>query len=277
MRVLYREGFRVPEPIAWSRHTVVMEFIDSFPLRMVESVPEPGKLYAELMEMIVQLAQRGLIHGDFNEFNILIKEVTVKGAKEGAEEKIRLDPVLIDFPQTVSTDHGNAEMYFDRDVACVKRYFERRFKYVSDEDGPFFKDAIKGLDPKKRLDVEVEASGFSRKMAKELERYVETTGGDQSQAAAKDEGDVEDGPEEDDADDGEELDEHSAEDLPPNPQVDDPALEDRTGSSSLGDEFAVKPMGGQDLGLMSLEDLDEPDVAAQQAHLKKKKAAGWAI
>lgn len=74
MRVLYREGFPVPEPLAWSRHTVVMEFIDSFPLRMVDEVGDPGKLYAELMDLIVRLAQRGLIHGDFNEFNILIKE-----------------------------------------------------------------------------------------------------------------------------------------------------------------------------------------------------------
>lgn len=73
MRVLHREGFSVPEPLAWSRHTVVMEFIDSFPLRMIDSIPDPGKLYAELMDMIVQLARRGLIHGDFNEFNILIR------------------------------------------------------------------------------------------------------------------------------------------------------------------------------------------------------------
>ncbi|KAI7152804.1 RIO1-domain-containing protein, partial [Hortaea werneckii] len=114
MRVLYREGFPVPEPVAWSRHTVVMEFIDAFPLRMIEKVPNPGKLYAELMDMIVRLARRGLIHGDFNEFNILIKE-------EGPDDKIKLTPIVIDFPQTVSTNHMNAKMYFDRDVACIKR------------------------------------------------------------------------------------------------------------------------------------------------------------
>ena len=37
---------------------------------------------------------------------------------------------LIDFPQMVSTEHRNAEMYFDRDVLCVRVFFERRFGYV---------------------------------------------------------------------------------------------------------------------------------------------------
>ncbi|EME78263.1 uncharacterized protein MYCFIDRAFT_118613, partial [Pseudocercospora fijiensis CIRAD86] len=171
MRVLYREGFAVPEPLAWSRHTVVMEFIDSFPLRMIDTVADPGKLYADLMDLIVRLAQRGLIHGDFNEFNILIKE-------EAHGDKVKVIPILIDFPQTVSTNHANAQYYFDRDVACIKRYFARRFKYTSHEPGPFFADSIRGVEPEQRLDIEVEASGFSKKMGKELERFVEATGSD---------------------------------------------------------------------------------------------------
>ncbi len=48
------------------------------------------------MALIVRLARAGLIHGDFNEFNILI------GRKDG-------EPVVIDFPQMVSTRHENAE------------------------------------------------------------------------------------------------------------------------------------------------------------------------
>jgi RIO kinase 2 len=47
------------------------------------------------MNLIVKLAQYGLIHGDFNEFNILIKS--------------NGDPILIDFPQMVSISHVNAE------------------------------------------------------------------------------------------------------------------------------------------------------------------------
>lgn len=191
MKALHEHGFPVPEPIAQNRHTIVMSLIDAFPLRQISSVPDPGRLYSELMEMIVRLAGVGLIHGDFNEFNILIKEEVVgsetargkrKEGGDGAEgENINLIPILIDFPQMVSVDHPNAEMYFDRDVQCIKRYFERRFGFSSDEKGPFFKDAKKLVGTKKggaRLDVEVEASGFSRKMARELEAYMKEMGVD---------------------------------------------------------------------------------------------------
>lgn len=270
MRVLYREGFPVPEPLAWSRHTVVMEFIDSFPLRMIESVADPGKLYADLMDMIVRLAKRGLIHGDFNEFNILIKEETIG-------DKVKVNPILIDFPQTVSTNHANAQYYFDRDVACVKRYFERKFKYVSDEPGPFFADAIKGADQERRLDVEVEASGFSKKMGKELERFVEATGGDEDEQGiaheqqSDDESDPNNEEDEEDAEDDDE-DEAQLED----PQVDDAKLAEEIDTLSVQDQMPANPYSLSDFGLQPLELSQDPDVAAEKVRTKKK-ATGWAI
>ncbi|KAI5288047.1 hypothetical protein KEM52_001330 [Ascosphaera acerosa] len=148
MRALRDAGFAVPEPFAQNRHTIVMSLIDAFPLRQIASVPDPASLYAELLEMIIELATVGLIHGDFNEFNILIKEVPQQhhgGGDADDEPPITLEPVLIDFPQMVSVDHPNAEMYFDRDVACIKRYFKRRFGFTSDQPGPFFADAMAEL------------------------------------------------------------------------------------------------------------------------------------
>ena len=189
MKVLKENGFRVPEPVAQSRHTVVMELIDAFPLRQIQEVPNPAGLYAELIEIVLRLAKFGLIHGDFNEFNILIREEKSPAAEtsenpetEESDSKagVALIPVIIDFPQMVSIDHTNAEMYFDRDINCIKRFFERRFNFVSDEAGPFFVDAKKlaGGAKSKRLDVEVEASGFSKKMAKDLEKYMQEVGVD---------------------------------------------------------------------------------------------------
>jgi RIO kinase 2 len=302
MQVLYREGFPVPEPLAWSRHTVVMEFIDSFPLRMIESVADPGKLYAELLDMIVQLARRGLIHGDFNEFNILIKEET-KG------DKVIVKPILIDFPQTVSTNHSNAEYYFDRDVACVKRYFQRKFKYTSDEPGPHFAESIKGADPSKRLDIEVEASGFSRKLGKDLDRFIESTGGIKNEAEpeapnGETETGEEDEEEDDDDDEGEEGYDHE---IPSNDgdtgdrvlenvnEADHaPLTEDRV--AALGqhqderDEL-VDPLGNLStqvdtgktdrlaaFGLQPIELARDTDAdAIPQTVRTKKKASGWAI
>jgi RIO kinase 2 len=312
MQVLYREGFPVPEPLAWSRHTIVMEFIDSFPLRMIESVPDPGKLYAELLDMIVQLAQRGLIHGDFNEFNILIKEET-------KNDRIILRPILIDFPQTVSTNHSNAQFYFDRDVACVKRYFERKFKYTSDEPGPHFAESIRDADPAKRLDIEVEASGFSRKMGKELDRFIESTGGIQNEAEPNipvDDGEAEEDKLDEDEDENEEEEEEGEEDddddEPGHQELSDiPSTSDKivekadaakqaeAGATVLQNDHSepqedvqsrlVEPLeklSTQDntsnphhpaaFGLQPFDLPQDPDAVSQKVR-SKKKATGWAI
>lgn len=76
------------------------------------------ELYDELMNLVVKFANHGVIHGDFNEFNIMLNN----------EGKV----VIIDFPQMVSTSHMNAEMYFDRDVNCIRDFFRRRFGYESE-------------------------------------------------------------------------------------------------------------------------------------------------
>ncbi|KAK2011496.1 RIO1 family protein [Colletotrichum eremochloae] len=188
MKALKEEGFPVPEPIAQNRHTIVMSFIDSFPLRQISSVPDPAALYSELISLLLRLAKHGLIHGDYNEFNILIKEEkSTTKTDDGEEEVITLIPIVIDFPQMISMDHQNAEMYFDRDVNCIKRFFEKRFHFTSTTPGPFYKDAKKtvGKGGAKRIDATLEASGFTKKMAKDLEKAI------QEQAATKnDEGEL---------------------------------------------------------------------------------------
>lgn len=73
-----------------------MSLIDAYPLRQLAEHDAPGELYAELMALIVRFARAGLVHGDFNEFNLLI------GREEG-------EVVVIDFPQCVSTSHPDAE------------------------------------------------------------------------------------------------------------------------------------------------------------------------
>ena len=169
------EGISVPQAIAHNRHMVVMEFIDGEVLRSVHEVGSQnsgvGALYADLMAIIVRLAGFGLIHGDFNEFNLILKENV---PSEDKQQEIGVHPVVIDFPQMVSVDHQNAEFYFQRDVNCVKTFFERRFRFVGDSSGPTWDEARSSADDVnlRRLDVEVEASGFSRKMAKELETYM---------------------------------------------------------------------------------------------------------
>ncbi|KAF7549574.1 hypothetical protein G7Z17_g6293 [Cylindrodendrum hubeiense] len=211
MKALREEGFPVPEPIAHSRHTIVMSLIDAFPLRQIAEVPDPASLYADLIGVILRLAKHGLIHGDFNEFNILVNENRSKN--EDGEETLVLEPVIIDFPQMVSMEHENAEMYFDRDVNCIKRFFERRFHFVTSEAGPFFKKVKKtvGKDGVKRLDASVAASGFTKKMLKDLEAAIREKA-DTKGENGEDEDDYEDDSDDDDDDDDEGKEEQAEDD-----------------------------------------------------------------
>jgi RIO kinase 2 len=104
------------------------------------------------MNLILRLASQGLIHGDYNEFNILVYE-------DGR-------PTLIDFPQMLSIDHPNAREYFERDVECIRTFFLRKFRFEADEV-PQWEDVKR----EGKLDFEVEASGYGGKLEKEMEWY----------------------------------------------------------------------------------------------------------
>ncbi|XP_015978012.1 serine/threonine-protein kinase RIO2 [Rousettus aegyptiacus] len=145
MKALYDRKFPVPKPIDYNRHAVVMELINGYPLCQIHHVEDPASVYDEAMELIVKLANHGLIHGDFNEFNLILDK----------HDHI----TMIDFPQMVSTSHPNAEWYFDRDVKCIRDFFIKRFSYES-ELYPTFSD-IRREDS---LDVEVSASGYTKEM-----------------------------------------------------------------------------------------------------------------
>ena len=116
----------------------------------MQEVSDAPALYEECMELIVKLANHGLIHGDFNEFNLMLD----------SNDHV----TMYDFPQMVSTSHPDAEWcvarrsdrsvsagscckvadlfrYFDRDVQCIRTFFAKRFNFES-ENFPTFKDVV---------------------------------------------------------------------------------------------------------------------------------------
>lgn len=145
MKALYDNGFPVPKPHDFNRHTVVMQLVQGYPLCQIHDVEDVQQVYDDIMNLIVHLGNYGLIHSDFNEFNIILND----------KDKV----TLIDFPQMVSTSHQNAEFYFDRDVQCIRDFFKRRFNFES-ELYPKFSDVKKVYS----LDIEVNASGFSKEI-----------------------------------------------------------------------------------------------------------------
>ena len=80
------------QKLIWHQQYPCLNFIFR---NQVRELANPGAVYNDLMNLIVKLANHGLIHGDFNEFNLMIDD----------NDQV----TLIDFPQMVSTSHSNAE------------------------------------------------------------------------------------------------------------------------------------------------------------------------
>lgn len=128
MKALYDEGFPVPTPIDQNRHCVVMSLIDAVPMYHIKDMPSPHVVLERLMRLLIRLGRAGIIHGDYNEFNLMI----------GNDLKV----TLIDFPQIVHLNHPNAAEYFDRDVRSICEYFRRRCD-IEVEEYPTFDEVLK--------------------------------------------------------------------------------------------------------------------------------------
>lgn len=152
MTALHAKGFPVPTPIDVNRHCLVMSLSMGFQLNSIQELRHPGKVFDTLMQLICRLASYGLIHCDFNEFNLLVDD----------EERV----TLIDFPQMVSTSHPNAEYYFNRDVECVRTFFRRRFHFQAAAVPNFTNDVMREHD----LDVDLAASGWTTKANSDFEK-----------------------------------------------------------------------------------------------------------
>ncbi len=58
--------------------------------------------------------------------------------------------------------------YFNRDVNCIRDFFRKRFRYESKLYPKFTRDTSNEFS----LDVEVEASGFTKKQQQEFEKVI---------------------------------------------------------------------------------------------------------
>ncbi|VFQ65329.1 unnamed protein product [Cuscuta campestris] len=187
MKALEEHGFPVPNAVDCNRHCVIMSLVQGYPLVQVKQLQNPHTVFETIIGLIVRLAEHGLIHCDFNEFNIMIDD----------DEKV----TVIDFPQMVSVSHRNAQMYFDRDVECIFKFFGRRFNMSSQENSGDSDDSEAEIEDETRpqfshieknsgcLDKELAASGFTRKDQDEIEKFTEVE--DVETPASDDEGNEE--------------------------------------------------------------------------------------
>uniref|UniRef100_A0A2N9ILJ9 Serine/threonine-protein kinase RIO2 n=1 Tax=Fagus sylvatica TaxID=28930 RepID=A0A2N9ILJ9_FAGSY len=167
MKALEEHNFPVPNAVDCNRHCVIMSLIQGYPLVQVKQLQNPDIVFERIIGLVVRMAEHGLIHCDFNEFNIMIDE----------DEKV----TMIDFPQMVSVDHRNAQMFnlsFEESPDDIDDS-----EVNTDENGrPCFSSIAKGAGS---LDKELAASGFTRKDQEDIEKFIE--GGIEKDADSSDE------------------------------------------------------------------------------------------
>lgn len=115
LKILYRCGVAVPEPISQSRHVLVMGMIEGAELAKWRAFSHPERVLKEIFRNLRRAyLKAGVIHADMSEYNIILKP-------DG-------HVLLIDWPQYVTLEHSNASDFLKRDVRNVLNYFSRKFK-----------------------------------------------------------------------------------------------------------------------------------------------------
>ena len=136
MKVLtaaYQAGIKVPKPYGLNRHAIAMKMIlgknglPSPQLVKVKLMNPKDALEQILIDMETLVKEAGFIHGDLNEYNILVSE-------EG-------DLYYIDFPQSVPKSYSEAKKILSRDLKNITTYFRRKYKVKT----PNVEEATKNL------------------------------------------------------------------------------------------------------------------------------------
>jgi len=119
----YESEIPVPEPIAFEKNCLLMEFIgDEVPAPQLRDTEfdDVDDVYDETVSFIIDgFRDAHLVHGDMSEYNILMWDG---------------QPVLIDCGQAVTADHFNAKEFLKRDIVNINRFFKTRGADIIDTE-----------------------------------------------------------------------------------------------------------------------------------------------
>ena len=106
-------GVTVPEPIAFMKNVLVMEFMgdgELAPKLKDVTLENPGKMLDNILKEVTKLyKEAGLVHADLSEYNILVRDGK---------------PVIHDMAQSVEPSHQMANEFLKRDIDNICKYFE---------------------------------------------------------------------------------------------------------------------------------------------------------
>ncbi|MFH1306325.1 MAG: serine protein kinase RIO [Candidatus Micrarchaeota archaeon] len=114
LKLMEQAGIRAPKSIAFKHNVLAMEFLgeNGIPYSTLADTgsENPNKDYQLILSDIEKMRKKGLVHSDLSEYNILMTDS---------------GPYLIDCGQAVLTSHPNAEEFYMRDLANLKKYFSK--------------------------------------------------------------------------------------------------------------------------------------------------------
>ncbi|ASJ07766.1 tyrosine protein kinase [Thermococcus siculi] len=124
---------RVPRPIAWNRHVVVMEFINGKELAELRDTDltreEAAEILSRVLDEYLKIVRFGIVHSDLSQFNVVITE-------DG-------NVLIIDWAQYLTTDRPESYELLKRDLTVLLNAFRRRWRVDKnfEEIWPAFEEA----------------------------------------------------------------------------------------------------------------------------------------
>ncbi len=106
-------GLPVPKFYTSNRHIISQELIDGIDLVKLSKIPNPIETMEKILDFIENAWQKGrFVHGDLSEYNVIMTHDA--------------EPIIIDFPQSISRDAKGAVELLERDINNILTYFERK-------------------------------------------------------------------------------------------------------------------------------------------------------
>jgi len=106
---VFEAGGYVPEPLAYNRHVVVMQYIDGVELYRLDA-NEFAVIAQDVLETLRVALRLGVVHGDLSPYNIIASRRAY----------------IIDWPQWVPLGHPVAAAYLRRDLHNMATYFKEK-------------------------------------------------------------------------------------------------------------------------------------------------------
>ncbi|OLS21948.1 MAG: RIO-type serine/threonine-protein kinase Rio2 [Candidatus Heimdallarchaeota archaeon LC_3] len=128
----------IPVPRVWgvNRHCLLMDYIEGIELYKCGRIKKEylRDLYQNLLQIIKDMLEIGIIHGDLSPYNILVSFDSIRD---------KYFPYIIDWPQSVNINHPNAQDILTLDVSNIIEFFAKRISIPDQSIDKIVSDLMK--------------------------------------------------------------------------------------------------------------------------------------